>query len=127
MKFNLNKFIYWSPRILGVIFILFLALFSLDVFESGLTYSQIALGLLMHNIPSLILLGVLMIAWKKNELAGAIVFNLAGFIYVILTITNGRLPWYIVLSWSLTIAGPAFLIGILFLINWLNKRKLQVT
>jgi hypothetical protein len=25
--------------------------------------------------------------------------------------------------WSLQIAGPAFLIGILFLINWHQKRK----
>jgi hypothetical protein len=30
--------------------------------------------------------------------------------------------WYMV-SYSLIIAGPAFLIGILFIVNWLKKRN----
>jgi putative exporter of polyketide antibiotics len=57
---------------------------------------------------------------------GGIAFILAGLLYIISTIIRmsaGNLPWYLVVSWSLIIAGPAFLIGILFLINWFKKKK----
>lgn len=119
-----NKFIYWTPRILGIIFVLFLMLFSLDVFESGLTGWQIAIGLFMHNIPALILLLSLIISWRY-EIVGGVAFILAGLVYILLLAMNPKFEWYM-LSWSLTIAGPAFLIGILFIINWgkkINHRK----
>jgi hypothetical protein len=74
----------------------------------------------MHNIPVLILLIVLLIAWKY-EIVGGIAFILAGLAYIISTLT--RVPWYIVISWSMIIAGPAFFIGILFLVNWFKKKR----
>ena len=121
MKKNINKFIYWAPRILGIIFILFLTMFSLDVFQPGLTVWQIVIGLFIHNLPALILLIVLIISWKY-EIIGGIVFILAGLLYICLLVTGSHFEWYM-LIWSLTISGPAFLIGILFLINWSKKNK----
>jgi hypothetical protein len=115
-----TKFIYWTPRILSIIFILFLALFSLDIFEMKLNFWQTLLGLLIHNIPALILLIILLISWKY-EIVGGIAFILAGLLYLILLFVND-FEWYM-LSWSLTISGPAFFIGILFLIGWVKKRK----
>ena len=120
MNNKINKFIYWTPRILGVLLILFLAMFSLDVFEPGLTVSQIAIGLFMHNIPVLLLFIILIISWK-HEIVGGVAFILAGLLYIGLTLT--RVPWYLALSWSLIIAGPAFFIGILFLVGWFKKKK----
>jgi len=102
-----------------------LALFSLDVFEPGLSAREIAIGLFMHNIPVFILLAVLLISWKR-EIVGGIAFILAGLLYVVMILMNvlsNSFEWYMV-SWILTIAGPAFLIGILFIINWLQKKKL---
>ncbi len=125
MEKKINKFIYWTPRILGIVLVLFLMVFSLDVFEPGLTAWQIALGLLMHNIPALFLLIILIISWK-HEIVGGIVFILAGLAYVALTAVRSQLPWYIVFSWSLVLAGPAFFIGILFIVNWLKKRSTKV-
>ena len=121
MEKEINKFIYWTPRILGIIFILFLMMFSLDVFEPGLTVWQTAFGLFIHNIPALFLLIILIISWK-HEIVGGIVFILAGFLYILLTALRSQLPWYIVFSWSLIVAGPAFFIGILFIVNWFKKR-----
>lgn len=121
---GLNKFIYWTPRILSIIFICFLALFSLDVISPGLSLWQTILGLFMHNIPALVLLVILIISWKR-EIVGGIVFILAGMLYVamvLLSVLRNSFEWYMV-SWILTIAGPAFLIGILFLINWFRKRE----
>lgn len=115
------NFIYWTPRILGILFVLFLSLFSLDVFEPGRSIWQIAVGLFMHNIPSTILLIVVIISWKR-EIVGGIAFILAGLLYILLLITGNHFEWYM-LSWSVIIAGPAFLTGTLFLLGWRNKQK----
>ena len=117
----MNKYLYWIPRIVSIILILFLALFSLDVFGMGLGFWGTILGLLMHNIPVFILTIVLIISWK-HEIVGGIAFILAGLAYIILLLMNPELEWYM-LSWSILISGPAFLIGILFLMNWKLKKK----
>lgn len=119
MERKVSRFIYWTPRILSILFIIFLTLFSLDVFEEGGAVWDIAVRLFIHNIPVLILLIVLIISWKY-EIVGGVVFILAGLVYVIIVALHQ--PLYIMLSWSLQIAGPAFLIGILFIINWVKKK-----
>jgi len=121
MNKKVNKLIYWTPRILGIIFVLFLMMFSLDVFQPGLTAWQIALGLFMHNLPALLLLLVLIISWK-HEIVGGIIFILAGLLYLLSLAINPKFEWYM-LTWFITISGPAFLVGILFLVNWKNKRS----
>lgn len=118
-----NKFIFWTPRILAILFILFLAMFSLDVFEGDYGFWGTIFALFMHNIPALALLIVLIISWK-HELVGAVIFSLGGLAYIITLVMSSSFEWYI-LSWSITIAGPAFLVGILFLIGWLQKKKLR--
>jgi len=124
MEKKINRFIYWTPRILSVVFILFLAMFSLDVFDMKLGFRETLLGLFMHNIPALILLVVLLISWK-HEIVGGIVFILAGALYVVIMLLNmsrNYFEWYM-LSYILIIAGPAFLIGVLFIVNWFKKGR----
>jgi hypothetical protein len=94
---------------------------SLDVFSPELNFWQTAVGLFMHNIPSLILLAVLVISWKY-EIVGGVVFILAGLLYIFMLLINPQLEWYM-MSWAITVAGPAFLIGILFLAGWFKKSK----
>lgn len=111
-----SKVIYWSPRILGIIFVLFLSLFALDVFSE---YSgwQIILPLFIHLLPSLFLLLVIAVAWKY-DLVGAVVFLFAAIFYVWMVGLGRPWPWYLVIS------GPAAITGILFLLSWLKKKKL---
>lgn len=118
-----NKFIYWTPRILSIFFILFLILFSLDIFDLDLNFWQTILGLLIHNIPAFILIIILIISWKK-EVVGGIIFTLFGTFFlgrVLMTILS-RPPyeWQMLLGIS-PITLPAILIGILFLIGWQQK------
>ena len=124
MKKRINRFVYWTPRILSIIFICFLALMSLDVFSMGLSFWQAIWALFMHNIPALVLLAVLLVSWKY-EIVGGIAFILAGIFYIamvsITVITTG-FEWYY-LSWAAQISGVAFLIGILLLIGWVKKKK----
>ncbi len=124
MKKRVSKFVYWTPRILSIIFIFFLALMSLDVFESASGFSEILIGLLMHNIPVFILIIVLIISWKY-EIVGGVVFILAGILYIGFVLKNALttgFEWYYLL-WAVQISGIAFLIGILFLVNWFRKKK----
>lgn len=116
-----NKYIFWAPRVLGILFVLFLMMFSLDVFEPGRSITQIAVGLFMHNIPALFLFTAVILSWKY-EIIGGIAFILAGVLYILTLVINSRFEWYM-LSWSAIIAGPAFLIGALFLISWYKKYK----
>ena len=117
---KLNRFVFWSPRILAIIFILFLAMFSLDVFEGNYGFWGTLLGLFMHNIPVFILLAVLVISWK-HELVGAIAFIFAGLFYIFILILSD-FKFYMLL-WILNISGPSFLVGILFFIGRLQKKK----
>jgi hypothetical protein len=116
--------IFWIPRILSILFLLFLAMFSLDVFGNGYSFWETIVGLFMHNIPVFVLLIVLIIAWKR-DLVGAIFYALAGLLYIgslIYSAGRGNGEWYM-LTWSIFIAGPAFAIAALFLIGWRRKRK----
>lgn len=124
MANKIDKLVYWLPRILSIFFVAFLALFSLDVFEPGKSAAEIAVGLFMHNIPALVLAAIAVISWKR-EIVGGVVFILAGFLYIA-TVLAGALKngfeWYMI-PWFLTIAGPAFLIGALFLWGWHRKKS----
>jgi hypothetical protein len=123
MEKRINRFLYYSPRLLGLLFVAFLALFSLDVFGTGLGFWETLLGLFIHNIPSLLLLIVVIIAWKY-ELVGASVFILTGLAYIVMVLAGAH-SLSLMFSWSFTIAGPAIAIGILFFLNWKEKKKLR--
>lgn len=124
-KRKISKGLFWTPRIISILFIAFLALFSLDIFGNNYPFWETVIGLFMHNIPVFILLIILWISWKKHEWLIGTVFILGGLLYIarllITILTNPPYQWY-VLSWSITIAGPAFLIGILFFMNWFKKK-----
>ena len=101
-----NKFIFWAPRIISILFILFLSLFSLDVFEGDYGFWGTIFGLIMHNIPVFILTILLIISWK-HELVGAITFAVAGLFYIGFLLSdaviNSKFEWYM-FSWTGIIA-----------------------
>ena len=124
MAQKINKYVYWVPRILSIIFILFMALMSLDVFGTGLGFWGTIVAFLMHNIAVFILITVLVFAWRY-EIVGGVAFILAGLLYIGLvtwTALTTKFEWYL-LAWAIQISGIAFLIGALFLVGWFKKRK----
>jgi hypothetical protein len=115
-----HKILYWAPRVLSIIFILFVSMFALDIFGNGYTVWQTIVGLFMHLIPTWIMIIALVIAWKR-EIVGGVVFILLGLLYIGMTTISsikGNLPWYIALAWSFQIAGPAIIVGVLWMLNW---------
>lgn len=112
------KIIYWMPRILGIVFAAFISLFAFDVFgEHGAGWEVIA-GFLIHLIPTFILCLFLGLAWKW-EWIGALMFFIFGAYYLVMT--RLRFDWVT----YLVISGPMFLISILFLINWLWRKRIE--
>jgi len=112
-----NKFLYWSPRVLSVLFVVFLSIFSLDDFNgSGEQGWAIIIGLLMHLLIPFVLSVATIISWKW-DLAGAIVFFAFAFYYVLTVGLDRHLSWYVL------IAGPSIIIAILFLLNYFKNKK----
>jgi hypothetical protein len=114
----MNKLLFWIPRILTIIFILFLGLFALDVFEGNESLIKKLGGFLIHLIPNFVLILVLIVAWKHEWIA-TIAYLIVGIAYIVMF--WGRFP---VVTY-LTIAGPLFLIAVLFWLNWMNRKKLN--
>jgi hypothetical protein len=124
MAKKIGRLVYWTPRILSIALILFLSLFSLDVFDSCINFLDCAIALFMHNIPIFALIGFLILAWKR-EWIGGIGFILAGILYFIFVAVNmikTGFEWFY-LAWVAQISGVAFFIGIMFFLNWFRKKK----
>lgn len=118
MRKPLQRLLFWTPRILCLLFATFLSVFALDVFDEGYGFWKTILALLVHLIPTWIILIVLAFSWRR-EWVGAILFTALGVLYPVLF--WGRFVWYVYLLMS----GPLFAVGGLFLVNWLLRRELR--
>ena len=116
MKTRTQRFLIWTPRILGLLFAGFISLFALDVFEGARGFWPTTLALLLHLIPTALLLGALAVAWRW-EWVGALLFLGLGVTYAILARTHP--------AWIALLAGPLFLVGGLFLLNWHYRAELR--
>jgi len=120
-----KRALFWTPRALSILFIAFLSLFALDVFDGHSGFWQTVLALTMHLIPSFVLIAALVLAWRW-EWIGAALYGAAGLLYVWWVVSMSRpVPAAMRLIWILTIAGPAFVIAGLFLANWLKRGDLR--
>ena len=106
----MNKIIYWFPRVLSLLFIFFILMFSFDVFSMEGTFLAKTGGFLMHNIPTIVLAIALAFAWKKEEMGGYL-FIFLGLFSICFFKTYERWDTFLLISF------PAILIGILFLLN----------
>ena len=121
MPTALKRVLFWTPRILSILFILFIGLFSLDVFGTGASFWDTLLGFLIHNIPAFILLAALILAWRW-EWVGTVLFAGFGIWYLVNARGVSPMLYYVIF------AGIPFLVAILFLVGWIarNKSDLQV-
>jgi len=113
-----KRVFFWTPRVLCILFAMFLSLFALDVFSEGYGFWETILALLIHLVPVYIVVIVLVIAWRR-EWVGAILFIALAVFY--LAWSWGRFHW----SAYLGISGPLVLIGVLFLFNWIYRAQLR--
>ena len=106
----------WIPRVLALVFIVFLLLFGLDVFSENAPFMKKLGGFFMHSIPSIILLLILFIFWKKT-LVGGFIFILFSIAFTLYFRTYGSLSTFLLLTF------PVLLVGILFIALDLMTKK----
>ena len=108
MKRSWMRWLFWTPRVLCLLFAAFLSIFALDVFGEGHGFWKTALALVMHLIPTGIILVILAISWRWEWVGGILLIGLGAW-YIA---TNLNHP-----NWCLTICGPPIFTGVLFLIS----------
>lgn len=104
--------IHWGPRIAAILLILFISLFSLDVFEMEASPLELLGGFLIHNIPSIIMLVLLIVAWKRPA-AGFVAFLIAGALFALFFVRDIE-----ALPSLLIFVLPILLIAGLFYADW---------
>jgi hypothetical protein len=112
----MKNVLYWTPRVLGLAFAAFISLFALDVFGAYPSIGETVLALLIHLVPTYLILAALVIAWRWERI-GALAFAALGLAYVIMA--WGDMHW----SAFILIAGPPILIAAAFLADSVFRRR----
>lgn len=109
-----STLLLWAPRILGVAIALFVGVFALDAFQSGQTFRQAAGAFALHLIPAVLLLALALLSWRW-PLVGALTFTGLAIVYAYWARYH--------LSWILAIAWPLLIVGMLFLLSWMDGKR----
>jgi hypothetical protein len=121
MNTTLKKTLLWTPRIAGILFVLFISLFAFDVFEAGLGFWGTLLALFMHLLPSLLLAIAIYVAWKREWVGAGLFIGWA--IWYVVFFGSRDFPWitYFIL------AGIPTAIGLLFLADWIWRKQIRTS
>ena len=114
MNTRIKRVIYWSPRVISILFTVFISLFAMDVFGEVYGFWETILALLIHLVPVYILVIVLLLSWRWPWIGAVLYFGLA-ILYVILS--GGRQHW----SAYLGICLPLVVISVLWLVNFIYR------
>ena len=118
---RLSRFLYYTPRIAGLLMIVFISLFALDVFSMGGNLWRQLLAFLLHAAPAILLAIVMVFAWRKPVI-GFIIFGIAAifflrFVFIGQDFGAGNFMMFV---------APLALISGLFWINWKWKDALTL-
>jgi general stress protein CsbA len=107
--------IRWLPRVVAILFTLFISLFALDVSEGGPVKM---LDLLMHLLPTFFCVLIILLAWRREWL-GALIFLALAAVYA----------WWARehMQWILLIGGPMLLLAGLYLAAWMQRKRSSAT
>ena len=122
-----EKIMYWLPRVICILAILFVSMFAADAFGPGMTFWEQLGGFIIHLIPSFILIGFLVVAWIW-ELTGGILLTLVGigfslFIYFLNFQRTNSVSTS--LKIVIMIGIPFVIVGILFIVSHYMKKRNQ--
>ena len=113
MSTKTKRVLYWLPRVLSILFALFISIFALDVFSEGYSVGETIIALFMHLIPTFLVVIALLIAWRW-ERVGASLFIVLALIYLGM---SGGEGWIIY--------APLLLLGALFMLDGLLGIRLE--
>ncbi len=97
--------VLWTARVLALAMCAFLALFAFDEWAPDKPLLDIATDVLIHLLPSALVLGAVGLSWRRPWLGGFAFVGLA----VVYALTVGFR-----LDWVFPISGPLLAVGLLF-------------
>jgi hypothetical protein len=100
-----SSFVLWSARIVGLGICVFLALFALDAWDPAKTGTERASQVLMHLLPSIVVLALLAVSWRRQWIGG---FGFVALAIAYAVMVKFRLDWVAVISGPLLAAGALF-------------------
>jgi hypothetical protein len=100
---------------MGIVFAAFISIFAMDVFSEGYSFWKTVAALLMHLIPTFLVILVLIFSWKR-EWIGGLAFLILGILYIITK--WGKIDW----PGFAIISIPVFMLSILFFISWYYRK-----
>lgn len=114
MFFKSNKWLL-AATIIGILYALALLVFAADVFSKAQSVSQTFYDLLLHLIPTAVILLIVVVAYNRS-LIGAIIFLVLGLMYIITGWAN--------LHWTahVLIAGPLLVLSALYITAWKSSK-----
>jgi hypothetical protein len=107
--------VLWTARILSIAFAVFISIFALDVFSENIGFRKTVAALFIHLLPTLIVVVVIVISWRKAFIGG-IFYTILAILYI--AFSWGKFDWT---AYAL-IAGPLMVLGILFFFIWYQKK-----
>jgi hypothetical protein len=109
---HLAKILRTAPRLAAILIIFFISLFSLDIFEMQATPLELLGAFLMHNIPSMVLIALLIVAWKR-PVVGFVAFLAAAVLFTVFFVRDlSALPNL------LFFVLPILMVAALFYADW---------
>lgn len=107
-----HSVVRWGARILAIGVCLFLGLFALDEVERGKPVFRTLSDVLIHLLPSAVVLVIVALSWRRPWIGGLAFVCLAAAYAVMV---GFRLDWVFVIS------GPLLLAGLLYF--WSERRE----
>ena len=107
---------FWLPRVIGIVFTLFISMFGFDVFDMGLGFPEIILALIMDMLPAILVAVMVAISWRWEWVGTVLCVGLAALYFIVM---GKHMDWVTVLL----IPGPLIILAGLWLAAWLQKRK----
>ena len=116
MKEPKKTVLYWAPRIISILFALFISMFGFDVFDMGIGFPEIILAFFMDMLPAILVAMMIILAWKW-ELVGTILCAGLGLFYIFGM--NYDMDFVV----FLLIPMPLFILAVLWFLAWRQKKK----
>ena len=114
MKIARNDIIHWAPRVVGIGLAVFLALFAADVFIEDRGILGTIVALMMHLVPSIVVVALVFVGWKHEGIAAAGFLALA----VLYAATMRER-----LAWIALVSTPLAIVSALFFYSWWTKTR----
>jgi hypothetical protein len=104
-----NLPVLWIARVLGIAVCVFFAVFAMDAWEPGKSVARVVTDVLIHLLPSAVVLTIVVMSWRRPRIGGVA--------FVVLAVVYAALVGFR-FGWVLAISGPLLIVGLLFLWSW---------